>query len=106
MSNPESSLVAIFGIRIPKWDLTMNSLRLIRAKSGGLFIAAPSEKYEDKVTKEMKYVPYWILGKESYDVFRKEIMKLIDEMVKSMDSTNKRNDDVISSAKDEGLLPF
>lgn len=74
-----SSIIAEFGIRIPKWDMSLYKLKMIQGKSGGTFITGPAEEYKDAKTGDRKFSKYWAFGKETDERFQNEIKRFIEE---------------------------
>lgn len=75
-TNENSSVIAFVNFFIPKMGLHLHDCRLIRSKSGGLFIGFPSKKYEEKG--ETKYAPYFYFEGPLKDHFQKKAREAVD----------------------------
>lgn len=76
-NDPSSKIIATFGVHIISMDLYFGKVRLIRKGDGALFVAPPSEPYQDKQTGEKKYSNFWWFGKKSAKFFQDECIKAI-----------------------------
>ncbi len=75
--DPTKSTVAEFGIKIPEWDMTLNHLKLILSKKGGMFAVAPAKKDGEVFT------PYWGFSKDAERRFFDKALKLVEEYIHS-----------------------
>ena len=80
--DPESNIVATFGLKILKWDLTFTNMKLIRTLNGGLFVAGPSYESKDKDGNK-KYRDYWYFGKDTGARFKEKVLKLVEEHIRT-----------------------
>lgn len=73
--NPESNIEGICGFHIKSMDFYLSKARLVRKKSGDLFLTSPCEVYKD-ATGGNKYANYWWFNKTN-DFFQQEAKKAI-----------------------------
>jgi len=78
--NPESKIVATFGLKILKWDLTFTNMKLIKPLNGGLFVAGPNYESKDKEGNK-QYRDYWYFGKDTGARFKEKVLKLVEEYI-------------------------
>ena len=76
----KDQLVAYFSLYIEQWGMYLNDCKLIRTKTGGMFVGFPNKKYEKDG--ETKYSPYFCFDKEVNERFQKAARAAIDEYVK------------------------
>lgn len=75
----KKSCLGIANIFVEKWGIEINSITL-HQKEGRRWINFPSRMYEDKETKEKKYMPYFkFRDKELFVKFSEEVKKAIDK---------------------------
>jgi len=78
--DPESKIVAEFGLKIPEWDLTFSKMKLVRTLNGGLFVAGPSYEGKDKDGQRI-YRDYWYFGKDTGARFKEKALKTVQEYI-------------------------
>ena len=77
---PGLPLVAIFDVYLPEAKLTFRNLKVLRTKSGGLYLGIPSFK-QDGFPKPT-YIPYFQFSKERHDDFTKKVMEAVKPFVR------------------------
>lgn len=78
--DPESKVVAEFGLKIPEWDLTFAKMKLVRTLNGNLFVAGPSYEGKDKDGQKI-YRDYWHFGKDTSIRFKEKVLKTVQEYI-------------------------
>lgn len=78
--DPESKIVAEFGLKIPKWDITFTKMKLIRTLNGQLFVSGPSYESKDKEGNKV-YRNYWYFGKDTGIRFKEKVLKTVQEYI-------------------------
>jgi len=83
-TDPNSKIVAEFGIKVPKWELSFDKIKLIRSQHGKLFIAPPSFKTDEtNAYGKPVYKPYWKFSPETQSRFIASLMPLIEDHIKT-----------------------
>lgn len=76
-NDPTAQVVATFGLHIVSMDMFLSKMKLIKKKDGAIFVAPPSESYQDKVTGEKKYSNFYWFGENSSKYFQDECKKAL-----------------------------
>ena len=75
ISEERSQVVALFGCYVVKQDLYFSKWKLIHKKDGGLFIAPPSEKYQDPKTGQDAYSNFCWFGSKTASLFQEAALE-------------------------------
>ena len=69
-------------MRVSEWGLTFSKMKLIRGMNGNLFVCSPSYR-ADKNDPKSEYKPYWSFDKEKSRRFTDNVLKVIEEFIKT-----------------------
>lgn len=79
--NPPNSgsIIATLGIHIPKIDLYLSKMRLVRKKNGGLYLAYPAEEFINQRSGNKEFQNFYWFGKKMSDYFQTQGFRAIQE---------------------------
>lgn len=80
-ANPAEKFIAKFDISLAN-GMMLHEWKVLKGKKGGYFAVAPSFSKEGEFG-EKKYFPYITFSREKDEVFKKELMELLKEFVRT-----------------------
>ncbi len=74
---PTGNIVAIFSVDLPAAGMTFHKLKLIKSKTGKMFISFPSWMEQDDMEKK-SFFPYVEMTNERKIEFEKKVMEALE----------------------------